>query len=244
MALLPIVAGGPGDQFSDTSNIQGHPLGGRMIFADGREFAYGQAAATAITAGKLCAQTINNANFDELVVPTAAAVGDKAVEITTGSVAITVDQAKDGYLNIEDDAGEGHLYTIKSHPAIATTSNGFITLYDSIQVAITVATTVTFYLNPHSAVIIQPGPPVTAILGVTSTARTASFFGWPQTKGPASLLQDQTPIIAEQTRASDALAGAVEALDRDGTNENEVAVGIAVEVAASGEHGIVHLQLS
>lgn len=242
MPLLPIVAGAPGSQFNESSTKEGHILGGLMMFADGRTFAYSQAAAVAITAGSLCAQTLNSANFDELAV-LAAAIGDKEVTITTGATAITLDQAADGYINVEDDAGEGHLYQIKSHPAIATTTNGVITLFEGIQVAWTTATTVTFFLNPWGAAIIHPSPPVTGLLGVTPGARAASFFGWLQTKGIASVRGDQTLIIGEQTRASDGLDGAVEALDRDGTDENEAAVGLCLEVAATAEHSILALQL-
>ena len=242
--LLPIVAGGPGDQFSEDTNRPGNPLGSRMLFADGREYGLCLAGATALVAGALNQQTLNSAEFDELVTA-AAAVGAKEVTITTGSVALATDQAADGYLNIEDDAGEGHLYTIKSHPAIATTTAGVLTLYEQLQVALTAASTSLVFINPWSLAIIKPASaPTAALLGVSPHALPASNFGWLQVKGPASVVTDGSVLISEHVRTSDAVAGAVEPLDRDGSNENEAAVGLVMEVAAGGEHSLIHLQLS
>lgn len=245
MPLLPIVAGGPGNQFdgSSTTNQRSHPLGGVMAFPDGRRFAYGQASGTAIATGSLCQQTLNSANFDEIAVAAAAAVGDRTVTITTGATALTVDQLKDGYLNVEDDAGEGHLYTIKSNPAVGTTANGAITLYETVQVAITTSTTVTLYVNPFSAVIIHPSPATALLLGVTPKIIAASSFGWFQTWGPASVLTQGTVVINEGVIDSASVDGAVAPTASTAAGEENY-VGKTMEVAGNGEHSLVFMKIA
>ena len=136
MSLFSIVAGAPGDQFTTTSDKRGHSLGDRMVFADGREFKYARAgASTALVAARVNQQTINSANFDELVVPTARAIGDRTVTVTTGATGVAVDLLADGYLNVEDDTGEGYLYTIQSNVAASTTATLTITLKETLRVA-------------------------------------------------------------------------------------------------------------
>lgn len=243
MPLLPIVAGSPGDQFADTSNKRGHPLGSVMAFADGRRYAYSLASATAIATGKLCQQTLNSTDYDQLAVGAAAAAGDRVVSVTLGSTALTVDQAQDGYLNIEDDAGEGHVYTIKSHPAIGTSAAGDITLYEKVQVALTTDTTVGVYLNPYSAAIIHPSPATARLLGVTPVARTASYYGWLQTWGPCSVLVQGTHVINEKVIDSATVDGATAPTASTAAGEENY-VGVVMEVAATGEHGLVFLNMA
>jgi len=157
--LLPIVAGGPGDQFTTTAAQQGHPLGSKMIFADGREFRYAKCGASvALAAGALNQQTLNDANWDELVVPTVRAIGDKQVTITNGSAAITVDYFKDGYLNVEYDVEKPNDYTIRSNSAAAASGTCTVDLYETLRVAWTTDTTVLLFANPYAVTIIHPSP--------------------------------------------------------------------------------------
>ncbi len=252
MPLLPIVAGAPGTQFNENTNQQGHPLGSEMVFADGRRYKYALCTSVAIAAARLCAQTLNAADHDDLAVQAAAAAGQKTVTVTNGSTtAIGVDDLKDGYLSIDDDAGEGHLYTIKSNGAAATGATVTLELYENLQVALTTATTVTLFRNPYGRVIIHPSPPLTMLTGVTPMAITADNYHWQQIRGPASVLEEATTaaiIIGEYVDASDETDGAVERADHsitDGTpptGHGETHVGVAMEVAAAdGEQAIVFL---
>lgn len=246
MPLLAIVAGGPGNQFTNTPSAEGqkgHPLGGVMMFADGRRFAYGRAAATAILTGQLCQQTLNDANFDELVVPTARAIGDRTITLTTGSTAATVDQFKDGYLNVEDDAGEGYLYTVRSNAAAATTATLTMTLYEELQVAWTTATTVGIYVNPYSLVIIHPSPLTALPAGVTPRAFPLSTYGWFQTWGPCSVEIEGTVVINEGVIDSATADGAVAPTASTAAGEENY-VGTVMEVAATTEYGIVFLKIA
>lgn len=253
MPLLPIVAGAPGDQFNENANNQGHPFGGRMLFADGRVFAYSQAAATAIGAGLLCAQTLNAADHDLLAVAAAVAIGEKVITVTNGgTTVIAVDDFKNGWLHIEDDAGEGHNYLIKTNDGAATGATVTITIFASIQVALTTATTVTLFRNHYSQAIVHPSPPVTMVIGVTPGAVTASFFHWQQQRGPASVLADgatAVSIIGEYDVSSDLIDGAVERADQalteaaPPTGHGQVLVGICMDVGVDTERQLENLIL-
>lgn len=244
MPLLPIVAGAPGQQFDGmTSDQRSHPLGSVMQFADGRRFKYGRAHATAIATAMLCQQTLNSANFDELVVPTARAIGDRDVTLTTGSTGAAVDLLKDGYLNVDDDAGEGYLYTIKSNAAASTTASLAITLYEQLQVAWTVATTCTIFVNPYADIIIHPSPATAMLIGVTPRAITSAYYGWWQTWGPCSVMTQGTVIINERVIDSASADGAVAPTASTAAGE-EFYVGVVMEVAATTEQSIVSLQIA
>lgn len=249
--LLPIVAGGPGDQFNQNSNQQGHPLGNLMSFADGRRYKYGQAASTEIAAAMLCQQTINNANRDELAVAAAVAVGSKTITVTNGSAAIGLDDLADGFVNIEDDAGEGHVYTIKSNNVAAGAAVVTLQLYDPVQVALTTASTVVLFINPYSLVIVHPSPATALLVGVTPLIISASNFGWFQITGPASVLGGTaTTALVINELAMDHLTvdGAVNGtLLVEGTPNvggGWHTVGIVMEVAADGEHSLINLGMT
>src|SRR5512146_3266100 len=232
--LLPIVAGAPGDQFTKTSDKRGHPLGSVMQFADGRRFKYGKAAGTAIVTAALCQQTLNDAQFLNLAVPTGSgAAGDKTVTLTNGTTAVTVDQFAEGYLNVSNNAGEGYLYTVQSNGAAANGAALSLTLYETVQVAWTAAsTTVTAVVNPHAAIIIHPSPATAMLVGVTPTAMTASYYGWWQTWGPASVITEGTVVINEKVIDSASADGAVAPTASTAAGE-EFYVGVVVVVHAT-----------
>ena len=245
MPTMNIVSGAPGDQFrgSSTTTKRGHPLGSAMQFADGRRFRYAKAAGTAIATAKLCQQTLNDANFDELVVPTARAAGSRQVTLTTGSTAVTVDQLADGWLVVEDDAGEGYLYTVKSNAAAATTATLTVDLYEELQVAWTTNTTVGIFVNPYAATIIHPSPATALLTGWTVVAHAASAFGWLATWGPTIALVEGTEVINEGLIDSASADGAVAPTASTAAGEENY-VAITMEVTATTEHGLVYAKVS
>lgn len=245
---------GPNGIQHEQHTSQRYPLGTRMQLQDGRRFVYVENGAVALAPGKLIQSPVPAANFDELAIPTAVAAGTRAFNVTNGATAITKDQFKDGYLVVEDDAGEGHLYKIAGNDAEGAGSAAFevrLAAGEAIQVALTTATTVGLLQSPYKDVIIHPSPPTALLVGVTPTDIAANAYGWLQTWGPAAVLIDGTVIISEQVVASDGVDGAVEPADAaitDGTpptGHGELrAVGYVIEVAATTEHGAVFLTLS
>lgn len=247
MSFPNVVFGNYGDEFADHDTAQ-HELGTRLILPDGREFRYAKAGGSALVGGTVQQSAVPGANFDELAVAAAAAVGSQTVTVTTGATAVTENQFAGGYLNVEDDAGEGRLYKIKSHPAAGTTASLVITLEDNqpIQEALTTNSTVGLTSSPFDGVIIQPSPCTAIALGVAVTDVTASQWGWLQTKGPASVLTNGTIVIAQQVMCSDAVDGAVEDLTLTEGAPNtidDLIVGRVMEVAADTEHSLVWLTI-
>ena len=243
MALLPIVAGGHGSQHVSAEVQSGHQLGNTMVLPDGRRFSYGRAGGTALVAGNLCQQTLNDANFDLLVVPTARAIGDKTVTVTTGSTAVTVNQLLDGYAHPEDAAGEGIAYSIKSNEAAATTATLTMVLHSGLVLAWTTVTTVGIFANPYSVVIRHPAPATAWICGVAAAPIPLTEFGWLQTNGPCSVLTEGTVVINEKVIDSATADGACAPTASTAAGEENY-VGVTMEVGVTTEHSLINLNIN
>lgn len=242
MALPNVAFGGNGAQFV-VGTSKTSPLGTAMYFADGRKFRFGKAAGTAIATGKLCQQTLNDANFDELVVPTARAVGDTTVTLTTGATAVTKDQLVDGWIVVEDDAGEGYLYSVASNDAAATTATLTIRLNEPLQVAWTTSTTVGIFQSPFAAAIIHPSPATAMLIGTTPRAVPASNFAWFGVAGPQICLVEGTTVINERVIDSASADGAVAPTASTAAGEENY-VAVTMEVTATTEHGLHWFNIS
>lgn len=243
MSLLPIVAGGPGSQHVTATVQSGHQLGNTMVLPDGRRFSYGRAGAVTLVAGNLCQQTLNDANFDELVVPTARAIGDKTVTVTTGATAVTLDQLKDGYAHVEDAAGEGFAYSIKSNEVAATTSTLTMVLHSGLVLAWTTVTTVGIFANPYSVIIRHPAPATAWLCGVAAAPIPITNFGWLQTNGPCSVLTEGTVIINEKVIDSATADGACAPTASTAAGEENY-VGVVMEAAITTEHSLINLNMN
>jgi len=239
------IYGDPGDE-KITGTTKLHPLGTRMSTGDGRIFYYGQTDG-AIAAGSICQSAVGIANHDmDLAVNTASA-GDKSVDVTVGGTAVTADQYKDGYLYVNDGLGQGHNYKIRQHDAIDSSGSGTINFYDSdpIAVAFEAATIVGLAKNPYHDFIIFPTTATGHAVGVTSTTFADDEYGWLQTWGPAAVLCDVAFVVGNHVRVSDNTAGSGEPLDRDGTHENEVTIGVASLIApVTTDFGYVNLTIA
>ena len=242
MALPNVAFIGNGTQFVVGTNKTA-PLGTAGYMADGRKYRFGKAAATQIATAKLCQQTLNDANFDELVVPTARAVGDTTITLTTGSTAVAQNYLEDGWINVEDDAGEGYLYSVASNDAAATTATLTVRLNEPLQVAWTTSTTVGIFGSPFSAVIVHPSPATALLVGVTNRVIPASNFGWFQVAGPASVTTEGTVVINEGVIDSASADGAVAPTASTAAGEENY-VGKVMEVAATTEQSLIWLQIS
>ncbi len=248
MSFPTVIWGNEGEQFNSYSQKR-WPLGTKMIMQDGREYRFGKAGGSNLAVAKLDAATANGANFDELAIPAAVAAGTRTFNITNGATTIAADDFEDGYVNVEDDTGEGYLYKIKEHGIEAAGSAAVsVTLANpnGVIVAMTTSTTVGLMTNPYKAAIIHPSPNVTALIGVAASAIAASTFGWFQVKGPGSVLIDGTVVIGDSVMASDGTDGAVEAFGlTEGTPNTEITpiVGQVIEVAATTEHGHILLNV-
>jgi hypothetical protein len=87
--------------------------------------------------------------------------------------------------------------------------------------------------NPYSAVVVTPTTVLNRTCGVPATEIAALAYGWVQTKGLASVQVLGTVVVGQNIRVTgEAPAGGIAALDRDGSNENEQAIGVYMGIVS------------
>jgi len=178
-------------EMSETAKAE---LSTRLAFSDGRVFRYAKAGATALAPGKLSKVGALAAQINKAV-EAAVAAGGKVVSLTTSSAITT---AAEGYLVINDAAGEGILYKIKKTAANATTSTSTdVTLYDPIATALTTSSEGSVLYNPYEQVEIISAA-TDLIVGVSPITVTAEYYFWLQTWGPCALWSEGTPAVGLQ----------------------------------------------
>jgi len=238
----------PQDLFSQISNVSttvpyntGTPqLGVRAVTGDGREFRYVQAGATALVVGKLYSTAAQVTNHHRLVTA-AAAIGATSLTVTLGGTAATLNQYLGGWAIVETDSGgtPGYQYQIASNPAQATTTGTLVlTLADPVFVAISSSATVTLIPNPYSGVIISAASATGAPVGGAIFPVTASYYGWVQVKGAATILSDGAITVGVAAVKSGSVAGAVAAL-----SSTLAPVGVALETTVDTDYGAFLMQL-
>ena len=222
-----------------TTTAQKQKLGTRMQIAD-REFVYVKAG-EALTAGMLIMGQAGTAAEQVDLAVAAGSVGDTTITLS-GSLTITKDEYKDGWIIFNDVGEEGHMYRIKSNTAVSSATGCVITLdeEDGLVTAITTSQQVGLYLNPHFEVEIHDYNDVDhAPLGWTCVDIADESFGWICDKGFTTALVDGTPAAGVPLIASNGVDGAVEVYDEDGT-VNLSPVGYMGPIAGvAGEYGLI-----
>lgn len=226
----------------ETGTTPLHQLGTKGISADGRVFRYTQAASTQVAAGKLTIAQDVTGDHEDLAVNTAA-VGDTTLSVTLGSTAISGNEYDEGLVNVTDGTGEGFMYPIESAPATDASGTCVVQLAYPIHTAFAAATTVTLVRNKYRDIIISDGTQADLPVGVTTSVLGSDEYGWVQTGGYCSVVNDgSTTIVAGQpVTIGDATSGGVEVHNA----ATEVTVGFcpAGAVGATGEHVVVWLTL-
>ena len=222
-----------------TTTAQKQKLGTRMQIFD-REFVYCQAG-EAITAGKLVMGAARTAGHQVDLAVSAASAGSTTVTLS-GSLTVTKDQYKDGWIIFNDVEEEGHMYRIKSNTAVSSATGCVITLdeEDGLVVAITTSQQVGLYESPYKEVEAHDANDVDhAPLGWTCVDIADESYGWLCVKGFTTALVDGTPAAGVPLIASNGVAGAVEVYDEDGT-VNLSFVGYMGPIAGvAGEYGLI-----
>ncbi len=209
----------PQDLFTTVSNVAGvgpystnapTQLGQRATTGDGRIFRFIQAGASNLAAGKLMQETATVANHQNLV-STTQAVGDTTVTVTLGGTAATLNQYAGGYAIVIAGTGVGQILKIASNPAQATTTGTVVlTLDDPFLIATATADTkISLIPPPYNGVVVNPATPTGSPVGVTIVAITALYYGWMQTRGIGTCLNDGGTTIGLGLATSGAVAGAV-----------------------------------
>lgn len=228
----------PQDLFVVNNNAQAEAtnLGGKAVTGDGREFRFVTAGAVALVPGKL-QQAPAEVTADQNLAIAAAAIGDMSI-VTTSTVTVTANQYAGGWVLISASTGVGYQYQIASHAA-ATAGVLTLNLADPIQVALTTSSKIDLVANPYGNVIVNPATATSMPIGVAVAATPIGYYGWVQTRGVANVLADGTVTVGTGVVASNATAGAVEAL-----TGVQAPVGIAVTGIATTEYGAINLLLN
>lgn len=120
---------------------------------DGTEYVWCTTNADLVAGELVATATCQAASIDGGC--TAAAIGATSVTIDTTGVAmfggaagvIAQDRLAEGYLVIEDDAGEGYTYRIRKNTAGTAAASITLTLYDGLKVALTTASMCTLLVR-------------------------------------------------------------------------------------------------
>ena len=217
------------------------PLGTKLVYGD-KTFVYAGIGGTAITAGKTVQTTAAVANHRDIAVQAAASAGATSVTVTLGSTAATLNQYANGYLHINDVAGQGQLLSIASNPAADASANMVVTLNDAVATALTTSSKADLISNPWNDLIVAPATETGPVIGVTVIDMTADQFGWIQTSGPASVLTSGTLVLGEAAVRSDTTAGAAEPIDADVEGESTI-IGQVMVVNGDTDNSVIWLNV-
>ena len=221
----------------EISATQKAPLGHRIQF-DGRTFYYARAGGTALAPGKLCKAGYVSDHINKAVAATAN-VGTYNVTLTTASASTT---CTEGYLQINDAAGEGIQYKIKEAAANATTATSTdLVLYDAIATQLTTSSEATILYHPLAYVTVCSAI-TDIIVGVPPVTVTADYYFWLQTWGPACVLSEGVPAagtVVEVGVGSNEVAGTT-------TCNADTALGVGVQmlVGVTTEYKPVMLRIT
>jgi len=228
-----------------TNTVKKHNLGTHASNNFGEVFVYAFAG-EAIGAGQVVMGKVYTAGHEQDLVPvTAGAVGDLTMDMTMITTATTLNQYEDGVIFVNDGAGEGHKYRIKSNPAAGATDTLVVTLYDNdpLAEATVVSASSLFGLqeNVYKDVEIFDQDDVDGSpLGVAPTEVANNAYFWIQKLGLVCVNNDSgtTVISGDALQASQTTNGSVELADTSGDNDSYI-IGVAVQVAPAASDSLL-----
>jgi hypothetical protein len=184
------------------STVQNHRIGDCLVLGE-RRFHYAKNGTTALLPGKFNQGAVITAADNYLVpVATAAAVGDKSINITPDAT-VAANAFCGGYLHMETTDSLGNYYKIKNHGAMTSGTATRVYLYDPLVEALTTSATITMTQSPWNNVVVVPNGGITAMMcGVSPIdipASTASvfYYFWMQTWGPCPVLVQGNVVIGQ-----------------------------------------------
>ena len=116
---------------------------------------------------------------------------------TAGDTDLTLNQYQDGYLFINDEAGEGQSWKVKSHPAHnhGDDPSVVITVYGRLTTALATSSENTLVANPYKDVIVAPATETGAVIGATVIDSSDDNYCWVQFKGPKAMLISNAALV-------------------------------------------------
>jgi hypothetical protein len=222
-------------------------LGDTKELSQGRVMIYCKVTAAVTSVGTIYGTKAQEANHSNVVCATAAAVGAKEVIICCGATATPADEYADGFLLVNDAAGEGYTYMIERHASAASGSGFTVYLKDGIEVALTTASQVTLCVNrgcviPASTIsagtVLTSAP--TGVCLCTQTVAQTTYM-WMGMRGPwATIAGNPTPI----NPGIEVAVGSAGVIAVVGTaTSSMVTVGKCITTAAATENILVNFTL-
>jgi len=200
-------------QSRETSSAQEYEILGTVgETPDGKRYRYAENGGVALAPGKVNVAKADVDNHINRACDVARAVGATTISATLGATAATAEQYKDGYVVVNDAAGEGISYRIRGHAAAASSGVLTVDLYqdEPIKVALTTSSEVSFISNPWKDVIVSPSAIAHRVVGVNNVTIALDEFGWLQTRGDCAVLSDGVIAKGVEGILSDAVDGALE----------------------------------
>lgn len=218
-----------------------HRLGTVAETSDGRVYRYCLAGGTALVAGLVNTSTARVANHTINSVATAAAVGDRSINLTlAGATATTATQYDDGYATVIDSAGIGSSYLIAGTGVIASSGTGRVQLSEGIATALTTSSKVSLWYGPYGLSIVGAAAAALFSNGTNNVAVALSNYYWSQTGGIASVLSDGIIGKGSQAILSASVNGA---LVVEGTAAVTQRIGVAPDATVDTKYYPVFLTL-
>src|SRR3990167_4312280 len=133
MAFPAILYGAEKDVYETGGTIL-YPLGTKLITPNGSVFRYAEMGATIGVANKLYQGETRDTDWVTQAATVALAAGDTTITFRpqAAGTALAANDMAGGTVLVEETDDLGHIYPIKSHPAIAAGVDGVLTLEDGV----------------------------------------------------------------------------------------------------------------
>ena len=197
-----------------TSTVQRSPLGleHKEGAGFGRVYRYAKNGPEALAAGVFAQGPVNEMGHANLAVAAAKSPTASTISVTVKQAKVDTDDYKDGFLYINDAAGQGNVYDIVSNLSVGASEAGTacaITIDSELVVALTTSSEATLIKNPYKGVTLPFLKAFAPVAGVTPIAVAANAYFWLQVRGPAAVLQEGSLYVGKPVALSNKTRGAV-----------------------------------
>jgi len=182
------------------SGISKHQLGDKCRMSDGRVYHWALNGGVALVAANLLQNAVTVADHWNMVATYVHAIGETKIFLLPTTAVIAKNYYSNGYLWVNEGAGLGMCYKIKSNTLCALVTGGYAYIYDPLVVAIAAASNITVVANPWQGVIQCPAVPTgipvgVAPIAVPATTATIQYYFWAQTWGPCAITNAAAGIL-------------------------------------------------
>lgn len=228
---------------SSNANLGPRPLGWRLVLPDERGYRFALNDGTVEVAGNLYQSIASVAGHVDDPVAVAVAAGDTQVNATLNATAAAIDIYAEGIVHVDAAPGEGYAYRIArattsgaAHAAATSTETLTVNLDpdESVQIALTTDSDVTFTRNRFHQILITAAPPTAGLAGISPGVCAADRFYYSQVSGAAAVLADGNMLEGKMVQASITTAGSVESYKRrvntGGTTQSVLTTAVTLDL--------------